>query len=79
MKSLAVGEFKSQFSAVLKEIQEGHPVAITYGRKRTKLAVLVPYDQYVQPVQRQLGLLQNTAACHIHDDFKLSDEDFLKS
>ena len=76
MKSIAVGEFKAQFSSVIKELQEGHPIAITYGKKRTKLAVLVPYDQYVKSAQRQIGVLQGKAY-DMHDDFKMTDEAFL--
>ena len=42
MKSFTVGEFKALFAAVLKEVQAGHPIAITYGKKRETLAMLVP-------------------------------------
>ena len=77
MKSLTVGEFKARFSAVLKEVQAGHPIAITYGKKRATLAVLLPYDQYMQSTQRKLGVLQDKASYHVHDDFKIADEDFL--
>ena len=79
MRRIAVGEFKAQFSSVIKELQEGHPIAITYGKKRTKLAVLVPYDQYVKSATRQIGLLQGQASFNMHDDFKLTDEAFLTS
>ena len=79
MKSVAVGEFKAQFSSIIKELQEGHPIAITYGKKRTKLAVLVPYDQYVKSAKRQIGILQGKAKYNIHGDFKLTDEAFLTS
>ncbi len=79
MKSLTVGEFKAQFSDVLKEVQAGQPIAITYGKKRTKLAVLVPYDQYMEVSERKLGVLQEKASYHIHDDFKMTDEALLKS
>ena len=79
MKSIAVGEFKAMFSSVIKELQEGHPITITYGKKRTKLAVLVPYDQYVQAAKRQIGVLQGKASFTMHDDFKLTDEAFLTS
>lgn len=79
MKSLTVGEFKAQFSNVLKDVQAGQSIAITYGKKRTTLAVLVPYDQYMDRNERRLGVLQDKASYHIHDDFKMTDEDFLKS
>jgi prevent-host-death family protein len=77
MKSLTVGEFKARFSAILKEVQAGHPIAITYGKKRATLAVLLSYDQYMQSTQRKLGVLQDKASYHVHDDFKIADEDFL--
>jgi prevent-host-death family protein len=77
MKSIAVGEFKAQFSSVIKELQEGHPIAITYGKKRTKLAVLVPYDEYVKSAKRRIGVLQGKAGYDMHDDFKITDEAFL--
>jgi antitoxin (DNA-binding transcriptional repressor) of toxin-antitoxin stability system len=79
MKSIAVGEFKAQFSSIIKELQAGHSIAITYGKKRTKLAVLVPYDQYVKSAKRQIGVLQGKASYNMHDDFKLTDEAFLRS
>lgn len=77
MKSLTIGEFKAQFSDVIKDIQEGHSVAITYGKKRMKLAVLVPYDRYMDVTERKLGILQDKAQFQIHDDFKMTDEEFL--
>jgi prevent-host-death family protein len=77
MKSVAVGEFKAQFSSVIKELQEGHPITITYGKKRTKLAVLVPYDQFVKSAERQIGVLQGKANYVMHDDFTITDEAFL--
>jgi prevent-host-death family protein len=76
MKSYTVGEFKALFAAVLKEVQAGHPIVITYGKKRETLAVLVPYDQYVKTTQRQLGVLQDNASYHMHDDCKITDEEF---
>jgi prevent-host-death family protein len=77
MKSVAVGEFKAQFSSIIKDLQEGHPITITYGKKRTKLAVLVPYDQFVKSAERQIGVLQGKASYVMHDDFTITDEAFL--
>ena len=41
--------------------------------------MLVPYDQYVKTTQRQLGVLQDKASYHMHDDFKITDEEFLST
>jgi antitoxin (DNA-binding transcriptional repressor) of toxin-antitoxin stability system len=77
MKRFTVGEFKALFAAVLKEVQAGHPIAVTYGKKRETLAALVPYDQYVKTTQRQLGILQDKVSYHMHNDFTITDEEFL--
>ncbi len=79
MKTLTVGAFKARFSDVLKDVQAGQPIAITYGKKRTKLAVLIPYDQYRNAKMRRLGVLQEKASYYLHDDFKVTDEDVLTS
>jgi len=46
MKMLAVGEFKTHFSEVLDEVKNGEEFVVCYGRKKEKVAVLVPYEKY---------------------------------
>jgi len=46
MKALQVGEFKSKFSEILKDIRNGKDIAITYGKKKEKVAVLISVDKY---------------------------------
>jgi len=79
MKTLGVGELKADFSAVLDEVCHGHPVAIGYGKQKKRLAVIIPYDEYTKTVRRKLGVLKNHASFNMHNDFKMSDEDFLLS
>ncbi len=79
MKTLAVGELKTQFSAVLAEISAGHPIAVGFGKSKRKVAVLVSYCQYRKSTGRKLGLLANRASCRIHPDFAVSDEELLRS
>ena len=79
MKTLAVGELKTHFSAVLEEIKEGNAVAVGYGKSKRKVAVIIPYRQYRKTVGRKLGILQGRARCRIHADFKMSDEEVLTS
>ncbi|MDA0836235.1 MAG: type II toxin-antitoxin system Phd/YefM family antitoxin [Planctomycetota bacterium] len=79
MKSLPVGEFKANFSSVIKEVQGGEPVTITYGKKKDKLAVLVPYEKYVKQRRRNLGLLVGKATFKINEDWKMSEEELLGS
>ena len=79
MKTLGVGELKAEFSAVLDEVCHGHPVAIGFGKQKKRLAVIVPYEEYAKTVNRKLGVLKDRAALDIHDDFEISDEEFLAS
>ncbi len=79
MKTLAIGEFKTHFSAVLEDIRTGHPVAVSYGKSRRKLAVLLPYTAYHKSSGRKLGILKSKGTCKMHKDFSISDEELLLS
>ncbi|MCD4787226.1 MAG: type II toxin-antitoxin system Phd/YefM family antitoxin [Desulfobacterales bacterium] len=46
MQTLTIGELKTSFSEVLKKIRSGQKIVISYGRKREKVAVIVPYSAY---------------------------------
>lgn len=78
MKTMTVGEFKAQFSAVLDRIKQGETVVICHGRRREKIAALVPYRQ-IAAAERPLGLLKDRAACVIHGDSEIGDETLLES
>ena len=56
MKTMSVGELKTHFSEVLKEVEAGEKVAITFGKKKEIKAFLVPKEEEIKP--RKLGLLQ---------------------
>ena len=76
MKTMPIGELKRNFSAVLREVESGHPVAIGYGRSRRRVAVIVPYLEYAcTRGERPLGLLCGKATCRMADDFAMSDEE----
>ena len=78
MKTLAVGEFKTHFSEVLDEVRNGEEFVVCYGRKKEKVAVVIPYEKYTkQPVV--LGVMEGIASYRINDDFEMTDEEFLDS
>jgi antitoxin (DNA-binding transcriptional repressor) of toxin-antitoxin stability system len=79
MKTLPVAEFKSHFSEIIENIKKGEEVAISFGKKKEKIAVLVPYSKYIKKTTRKLGLLENKASFLITPDFKMTDSDFLNS
>lgn len=77
MQTMTVGHFKSHFSEVLDLVQRGEDVVISYGKKKEKIAVLVPFDRYEGKEERKLGLLSGKASFSIAADFKLSDDELL--
>ena len=79
MKTKSVGELKTNFSEVLERVKKGESTVISYGRKKEKIAVIIPYNAYKSIKKRKLGLYENKATYKIHDDFKLTDSQFLKS
>jgi len=79
MQTLTIGELKARFSEVLGRLRQGQEIVISYGKKREKVAVLLPYSHYSRKPERKLGLLRDRGHCVIHEDFKLSDEEMLTS
>jgi antitoxin (DNA-binding transcriptional repressor) of toxin-antitoxin stability system len=78
MKTMTVGELKAQFSEVLGQmVKSGEPIAISFGKKKEKIAAIIPYSQLKPQTERPLGLMSKRASCVIHDDFAMSDEEFL--
>ena len=77
MQTLTIGELKTSFSEVLKKIRSGQKIVISYGKKRKKVAVIVPYSAYATTSERSLGLLKDRAGCIIHDDFEISEKEML--
>lgn len=79
MNLLPVGEFKAKFSEVLQKVQQGASFGITYGKDKKKIAIVSPYKKYMKKMKFKLGLLEGKASFKIHEDFKMTDEEFLSS
>ena len=79
MQSISVGELKARFSEVLERVRKGEEIIISFGKKRKKVAVLLPYEHFTLKQERKLGLLRNRGACVIRENFKITDEEMLTS
>ena len=79
MKNLQVAELKTHFSEILEEVKNGAEITISYGRKKEKIAVIIPYSKYRKNVKRKLGILENKASYKMDKNFKFTDEEFLNS
>ena len=79
MHTLTTAQLKARFSEVLDEVRDGETVVITYGRRKEKVAAIVPYDRIAPAEPRPLGVLEERASYHIGDDFEVDDEELLES
>lgn len=79
MQTLSIGELKARFSEVLGQLRGGQKIIISYGKKKEKVAVLVPFSDYKGKPERKLGPLKEQGHCVIHKDFKMTDKEFLNS
>ena len=75
MRTMSVGDFKSHFSEVLKSVETGEKIGITYGKSKEIRAYLVPKEQELKP--RKLGILEGRSKVIFKDDFKMTEEEFL--
>ena len=79
MKTLSVGEFKAKFSEVIESLLQGEAVAVSYGKKKEKIGVVVPYDLYKKKKKVKLGILEGKASVKFAKDFKMTVNEFLRS
>jgi len=82
VQAFQVAEAKAHFSTIIQDVEDGNEVAIAYGKKKQKVAVIVPYDKWAESQKRhkrQLGTLEGKMSVSFAEDFKMSDEEFLNS
>ncbi len=79
MKTLPLAEVKTHLSELLKEVKAGSEIAISFGKKRETIAVIVPYEEYKRSKKRRLGTLKGKMSVIFEKDFSMTDKDLLKS
>jgi hypothetical protein len=76
MKTLSVGEFKSQFSHVIEMIKAGEEVEVTYGKQKEVIGVFKPKTKK-KGSKRKFGQLEGTKGYYMAKDFtETTFEDF---
>jgi antitoxin (DNA-binding transcriptional repressor) of toxin-antitoxin stability system len=76
MKTMAVGELKAHFSAILEEVKNGERVGILYGKTRKPVAMIVPYNEE-KKTGRKIGILDGKIRIEFKDDFAMTHEELL--
>ena len=79
MKTLTVADFKTKFSDVAESLKQGKSFIVSYGRKKAKIAVIIPYEKYAKATSRRLGILEHKASYQMKSDFAITDEELLRS
>jgi hypothetical protein len=78
MKSISVNEFEDNFLKVIEQVKSGEQISVTIGEEKQIIGYFLPEISLQKP-KRKLGLLEGKATVIFHDDFKMSDEEFLNS
>lgn len=79
MVIMTIRELKAQFSAVWKKVKAGETIVIAYGKKKKKIAAIVPYGRTKPYRERRLGVLRDIAQYRVSSNFKMTDEELLSS
>lgn len=78
MKTMTVGEFKTHFSNVIERVKAGEKIAVTFGKKKEVIGYFLP-EIPQSNAKRKLGVLEGKAQVVFPADFKITEEEFLKS
>ena len=76
MRALPVAELKAGFSKVLADVRRGERIGVLYGRSKTPVAMIVPYEPATAG-QRDLGFLDGEVTIEFADDFEMTEEELL--
>jgi len=77
MKTFSVANAKTSFSTLMKDVEAGNEIAITYGKKKDIIAIIIPYDKWKKNRKRQLGKLEGKMSVTFSDDFVITDKELL--
>ena len=79
MTVVQVGEFKARFSEMIDAVRAGQTIVIVDGRKRRKVAALIPYAQLPSGTPRRLGILATVASVSFAQDCAITAEQLLSA
>lgn len=77
MKTFQSAEAKAHFSSILKDVEAGNEVAITNGKKKQVIAIIIPYKKWKKNQKIQLGTLEGKMSVSFSDDFSMTDEELI--
>lgn len=79
MNILPVAEVRKQFSLILREVESGKEIGVSFGKNKKIIAVIISIDEYKKINTRKLGTLRDKETVEFAGDRELSDEELLRS
>ncbi len=76
MKTVSSAELKNNFAYYLEKVSKGEEFVVEYGRKKKKVARIVPFQEK-KKAKRKLGQLEGKVKISFSPDFKMTTEEFL--
>ena len=76
MKTFSVAHVKTNLSSILKEVESGEEIAISFGKKKDDSCNSV-IQAYKQSKKRKLGTLGGKMTVEFREDYKMSDKELL--
>ena len=76
METMTIGKLKTKFSDVIKGVRKGDKYTVAYGKKKEKIAVILPFSEYNKN-SKKIGLLDKSGPVKFSKDFKITEEEFL--
>ncbi|QKJ33124.1 prevent-host-death protein [Mucilaginibacter mali] len=75
---MTVAEFKTHFSEVIDQVKAGEKIEVTFGKSKEVVGYFSGDLQQIS-AKRKLGILEGKASVTFADDFKMSEDEFLRS
>jgi len=77
MRTVQYTEAKNRFSSILKDIENGNEVAISYGKDNRTIAVITSYDRWKKKQKRKIGTLEGKMSVEFSNHFSITDEELI--
>lgn len=75
MKTVQVGEFKSNFSEIMDEVKNGESFQIVFGQLKKPIAIVNPIKTKIK--KRKLGILEGKAKISFAKNWKITEQELL--
>lgn len=76
MEAMTVGDFKANFSEVLKKVLNGEEVAISFGKRKEVVARLVP-GSGEKKQKRKIGIFEASSKVVFKKDFSITEAEMV--